>query len=433
MRSILLSVFLAFGVVSAAPPAGAQAEERIVHGRSLEIVGPRIAKSGLGRVAEVTPSSVTMTERSAYIPAGTRMLLFKSGARDSRGRNWGLVLTEDGLLLFVRTDGTHYYDESVINAYFSDEGEIRRSAARGETPSIAIAQTGLDLNVPVYGPTSISPSEVFYFEPMQGDDIRLIVGRDKVGAARYVKDETVAVPAESFAVVDMGQMTSASFRDAFEEYSIASRLDDVVSAIKSDESITDEAVRDKVFEAIKFRLITTKDCNEEIKFSAGMDGTVQAKFDVFFSPIKADLALSGSYNSTTTLPRGVSFKINRYKYGDSITEIKDQSAYKDDDCDQAPSYRSVSAYESNGKSGEINPDFLKSIVQFNAVGRPVYTCRDEYLGILDSLIKDQSLSRATAAFLIANYARYEGGSDAAACAARVVDAPAGAEAAGADG
>lgn len=400
------SAWLAAGIATLSLlVATANADTRKVYDNELSVVGVRVSKSGSVRLAEASREGITMLERPVYLPAGTRLIVFKETTRDSHSRAWSLAFTEDGLLVYVRTDGTHYFEEDVIARYIEEHGQI------------AIAETNLIANTELYGPVEISTSEIFSFNFLQDDYINISITKDSSIRQVYTEDDLARVYAFDFSIITRDRLSIDDIVDPFVEYDFRERLEEIKELVANLRRPSEEE-KTQFVSYVENRFVTQKECVQKIEYSWAFSGNAALEFSNILSPLTAGLGLSGNYSTTSTFDVGTAFEIQRFKSGGTVVEIRDEQIFRDGDCAQPSGDRRISAYQANKAKGELNRLYLTNYLRFTESGLPIYTCRDEYLALMHSLTRDQELDRSTAALLIAKYARYEGAGDAAVCTDR---------------
>jgi|GEM_PF-3278101 len=384
------SAALALAMTFAAP---AQAATRTVMGQEYDIIGIRIAKSASARLANINDPALKMTPRSVYLPAGTRLLVLSHVRPDRAGRKWALTITGDGLLVYVRVDANEHY--------FPHRG-LERSLKSGDPIAIVTAKVATQSEV--YGPLTLTPSETYAFEFLDGDAIRITVGRDKVGAA-YTADDTVDLDLADFAILHPDDLDPDSIPAPFEPYGAGRQIEDIL-ARASDLSL-DAEDRKRIADAFRRRFVTRKTCDQEIDLSKSLDAAGTLDLDTLFSPVSAKLGISGAYSSKTVFPKGVAFTIDRYIREDSIVEIKHETI--DDQCRSEDPRQRVIASDSSGAAGRIRTGAVEGIGLATTVeGLPVYTCRAEFEALREMLTLDQTLDTPLATFVIARFATFKG-------------------------
>lgn len=377
----------------ALPLAAAHAETRTVMGKDYDVIGVRIAKSSSARLANIHDPALRMTPRSVYLPAGTRLLVLRDVRRDRAGRKWALTVTGDGLLVYVRVDANEHY--------FPHRG--LESSLRAGGP-IAVVTSQVRAESARYGALTLTPSETYAFAFLDGDAIRLTVGRDKMGAA-YAGDDTVDVDLADFAILYPEDIDPDSIPAPFEPYDTARQIEDIM-ARASDFSL-DREDRKRIADAFAKRFVTRKTCDQVVDLSRSLDAAGELDLDALFSPVSARLGISGAYSSKTVFPKGVAFTVDRYVRGEDVVEIKHETI--DEDCrSEAPRQR-VLANDGNGASGRIRTGAVEAIGLATTVeGLPVYTCRAEFEALREMLTLDQTLDIPLATFVIARYATFKG-------------------------
>lgn len=378
-------------------PSGA--EDRILNAKPFKITGVAIAKSSSVQLADISTNVYDLLDQSTYLPAGTPLLLLEQQKKDRKGRGLSLAVTSTGLLVYVRVDGTHY---------IPIEGIERRM---GDNRAVAIAQSKFEVSTQHYGVITITPTETYAFKYAPGNDIEIRVGKEKMGDL-WTEDEDIKVNVDAFAIVDADQLRSESIADPFQVYDA---ITDLKSILETAASLSNEE-RSKFVRVLQNgRLIRDKACNDEIEIKAEADAGVAFDTDSLFSPLKAKLGLSGKYSQTTKFPAGTEFTVRRYTRGSEVVEFKQEQIYKDGNCRNPLERQRLTIAQPNDKSAEIdsaNPAGL----QLTSTLLPQYSCRDEYMKLLDYYVLQESLSYDTAVLAIAYFGRYKNPQNASACA-----------------
>jgi len=395
-RRFLVALLLCAAAFSYANSS--HAEDRILAERPFEIVGVRIAKSGSVQLADISTSSYDLLEQSTYIPAGTPLLLLKQMKKDRKGRGLSLAVTSTGLLVYVRVDGTHY---------ISAEDILLRM---GENRAVAIAQSKFEVKTQSYGMITITPTEIYAFSHAPGDDIEIRVGKEKMGE-KWTEDEDVKVNVDGFAIVEADQLLPGSIAEPFQVYDAIKDLKSILDAV----SLSAEEREKFVHVLQNGRLVHDKACNDEIEIKAEADAGVAFDTNTIFSPLKAKLGLSGKYSQTTRFPVGTELAVRRYARAGDVVEFKQEQIYKDGDCRQPLERQRLTIAQRNDKNAEIdsaNPAGL----QLTATFLPQYSCREEYMKLLDYYVLQENLSYDAAVLAIAYFGRYKNPQNASACA-----------------
>lgn len=386
------------GALAHFPAHPSSAEDRILNEKPFEITGVAITKSGSMQLADLSANSYDLLDQSTYIPAGTPLLLLDQQKKDRKGRRLSLAVTSTGLLVYVRVDGTHYFPIEDIE---------RRM---GENRAVAIAQSKFEVATRNYGVITITPTETYAFKHAPGNDIEIRVGKEKMGDL-WTKDEDVKVNVDAFAIVDADQLRSDSIAEPFQVYDA---IRDLKSILETAASLSNEERGRFVRVLQNGRLIHDKACNDEIEIKAEADAGVAFDTDSLFSPLKAKLGLSGKYSQTTKFPAGTEFTVRRYTRGGEVVEFKQEQIYKDGNCRNPLERQRLTIVQPNGKSAEIdsaNPAGL----QLTSTLLPQYSCRDEYMKLLEYYVLQENLSYDAAVLAIAYFGRYKNPQNASAC------------------
>ena len=396
------AAFLCLMLMICAP---AHAETRTVMGKEYGIIGIRIAKSASARLANINDPALRMMPRSVYLPAGTRLLVLKDVRRDRAGRKWALTVTGDGLLVYVRVDANeHYFPHKGLEARLDG----------GEPVAVVTSQTVVTSER--YGRLTLTPSETYAFEFLDGDAIRIVIGRDKMGSA-YAGDATVDVDLADVAIIHPEDLNPASVSDPFEPYGTERQLADIVA--RAVDLSLDKEDRKRIAAYFRQRFVTRKTCDQEIDLAKSIDAAGELDLDAIFSPVSAKLGISGAYSSKTVFPKGIAFTVNRYVRGDSVVEIKHETI--DEKCRSEEPRQRVIASDSSGSTGRIRTGAVEGLGLATTVeGLPVYTCRAEFEALLEMLTLDQTLDTPLATFLVAHFATFKGARKPGVCRAAAV-------------
>ncbi|HEV7435578.1 MAG TPA: hypothetical protein VGO22_12000 [Pseudorhizobium sp.] len=380
----------------------AAAQERVINGSSVEIAGVTIAKSGSMQLAELGDARLAPTQQAIYVPAGTPLLLLKHEARDSKRRKLTLAITATGLPVYARADGTHY---------FSADGIARLVE---EKKSIAVAQKDTVVTTATYGDVYVTPSEIYAFRYTEDGQIEILVGKDKIGAERYKGDEYTKIDSDAVAIIDADQLEEKQIADPFQEYDPVEELVDLLKdAAVAD---LDEAKRREFIRVLQSgRLVSRKECSEEITMSPEVQAGVSFDTDVLFSPIKAKLGISGSYRQTTTLPRGIKFTVKRYARGEKVVEVKQEQIFEEGNCLKSIDGQRLIIAEPDGNEALIDSRKPFGSIRVGANFLPEYSCRSEYQDLLDYFVRQETLEQDSAVLAIAQFARFKSPQNAATC------------------
>ena len=392
---------IAFPIVVAAllvaVPASAEETVRILD-ESYPVLGVRISKSSSARLANIRDPDAKMMERSIYLLAGTRLLVAREFKTGEKKRQWALAITEDGLLVYVRTDGTHYFERDFVE--------------RIDAEYFAVAQTQFPVDSQIYGSVWITPSEVFEFLFGEGETIEIVIDKRKMGDA-FIGADSVTVDIGHFSIIRRDDLIPDQLSEHFRIYDLQSELRDVLDGV-SDLNLSDKD-REAIGELVSRKFVTSKSCEETIDFRVGLSAEATLALGSLLSPLDAKLGLTGAYSSNTVFPAGVEFEIQRYQKGTNIVEIRHETIREK--CTDLGVLQRVIAAELAGLRGEINTlSAEKRNFAVTESGYPIYTCRAQYLDLLAMLTKDDGeLSREAATLMIAQFARYKGAGDASAC------------------
>ncbi|MDQ0133193.1 hypothetical protein J2T08_001094 [Neorhizobium galegae] len=383
-----LSVFIFFSAFSAC------AEQRIINNKAFEVVGVRISKSGSMQLADLAGDSFALTEQAIYVPAGTPLLLLKYQAKDSKRRGLTLAVTATGLLVYARTDGTHYFSSDGIARMLKDN------------EMIAIAQTMLEVKTENYGSVSVTPSEIYTFRYAPDNQIEILINKEKIEKKRYTTDEYVKVDVEAFSIVELAQLDEKQIENPFREYDALGDISQILeNAVRSG---MDEAKRKKFLEILQNgRLVSSKECNDEITMSPEVQAGLSFDTDVMFSPIKAKLGISGSYKQTTTLPKGIKFAVKRFARGERVVEFTTEQIFAESNCLNSMERQRMTIADGQNKSALIDSRTDIKPMRLGANLLPEYSCRSEYEQLMDFFTRQETLPVDAATLAIARFVRFK--------------------------
>lgn len=391
------SVF--FAVILVAIPAYAEEPVNIL-GKSYPVLGVRISKSSSVRLAKIRDPRAWILEQSVYLLAGTRLLVTKRFERDRKQRQWALAITEDGLLVYVRTDGSHYIKPDP----YIEEG----------LQYIAVSQKKFRLTSNQYGEIWITPSEIYKFKFDLGDTISIVLDRSKMGE-EFRGEGIISVDIKYFSIIDLSKLKVDRLYDYFQPFNLQDALYDAFERA-SDFDISEDDKR-AFRDLIKRRYITSKSCEEEISLEVNLSAEAAIKIDSFFSAFEAGVGVKAGVTTKTTYEKGTELEIQRYRKGEDYYELRHEEIRVK--CTDLALVQRVRATESSGGKGEINTVWARELgLQVTSAGLPIYTCRDQYLDLLEVLTIDWTLSREAAVLLIAQFGRYKGSADASECLTR---------------
>lgn len=293
-RPLAVLIFLAGWCVSLLASANDTID---VYGGEFEVLGVRISKSSIVRVANINGSRVTMSERPIYLPAGTPIVLTNGFQRGRNQRQWALSITEDGLLVYVRTDGTHYINPDNLE--------------KTQNIEFAISQNDIVVPTELYGNILITPSEIFTFSWKSGENIEIVIDEDKMRSA-YTEDDHVSVSAADFRILSRDYIEDHNnFTNFFQDYDVVSELLSVLNSF-TDLRITDDE-RENIQQFLERKYIREKDCQEMIQINLGVDAEIAAELRNRFLPVEGGLGLTGEFKQTITFPIGLAFDVERFR------------------------------------------------------------------------------------------------------------------------
>lgn len=396
----LLSCWILVGSVLHATPS--LAESRTLNDKVFEVVGVRIAKSGSMQLADLSNGGYKALRQSTYIPAGTPLLLLNHEEKDAERRSRTLAITSTGLLIYARTDGTHFFSPEEATRWVQQNGEI------------AIAQSKFEVPTLHYGVITVTPTEVYAFRSPPGEEIEIRVGKDKMGDL-YSEDEYVKVSPDNFEIIGADQLASNAIPDPFQIYDAIADLQKILENAVS-LNLTKED-QEKIIRTLQNgRLVDQKSCNDNVDISMEANAGIEFDTDSMFSPLKAKLGISGKYASSTKFPEGTEFSLTRYARGEDVVEFKQEQIYGKEGCRDPLERQRLIVGEAGDKNAEIDSAIVKQLgLPLTSNFLPEYRCRDEYMKLIDFLTRQEELSYDTAVLAIARFARYQMPKNAASC------------------
>lgn len=406
-------VFVAFALL-----VGAQSDSAHAQGSSVEyqdisigkdtypVFGKRISKSGTARLVRFVGSTIEMTERRfTYLPAG-KILLVSSHCNKDRGKQWCFAVTENGIPIYVRSDGTHFFKADGLS------GTIAVALKNG----LAQSKTGLPLP---YSPTEYFPVEDFSATTMT---LRVDSSSQKPGFEGDGDTVEVVDNGKEFVVVDIAEVLAPEAFQVIRPITGGNLVSQLFNAV-GDLDVTDEE-RHILSEALlNGLLVDAKDCGQEIKIQTELDGEIQANFSKFLRSVSLKLGVSGSYSSVLQYPTELEFEAKRFIQTDvSVAEAPKTRFFetwinkknKDNSCTEIVIAEIVAKDDSDyadgaGQSGSItNNDAGELGIKFSATSKfPQYSCSDEYFVLLDHFTTgDGTLSQKAAELVIVQMARF---------------------------
>ena len=362
------------------------------------VIGIRLSKSGLTRLAHIESRQLNMLRRNFYLQAGRRIVLIEKTVRDLNGRKWGLAFVEEGIPIYVVIDrNDHYFPNSRINQL---QYEI-------------FAVTNDEFSVTAFGKTVlVGPSEIFRAE--FGDNLKIDIfipserfGVDGKQDTKFTLDDSqVFVHDKSTVFQDASHILNSEFRIT----DLSEDLKQILATIA--EAGDSEEIKNAVLNTFNRKFINQKSCLEVIEI--GGDASVAAGLDSgtiarYLSPIDAKLGLSGRISTTTTFPEGLEFRTLRFRdkvFASGIVEIKREIIRTS--CSASEASQKIIAVDTHGTTAELNSSILENIkITKSFDNLPRYRCRDEALRIINTLT-DQNLSLRVAYLVLAHFTRYKG-------------------------
>jgi hypothetical protein len=378
-----------------------------VRGQDLGVFGKRISKSGTARLANLTHQGWRMG-RSIYLPAGKIILVSKTCER-KRDRQWCLSITEDGLPLYARTDGMHFFN------------------VQGRTGLIAVALTNVDATTADGRSLSITPSEVYTVEKQDDATLQLVVDPSSQKGFESRSILTVKDNPLDFAVINTDDVRNPAPFEPILRVQSDEVVDILMQAI-TNKGLTSAQWQQLVEEGKQKFVLDTKSCTRAVKLNINLEGDIHIDAGrVFLGLIKSKLGLTGAFVSESEYPKGLEFESYRFTQQDPdhnairFYELWLEKQYVDNDCIDVRLTR-VRAQDDagyGGNSGSIDSNDEIGIEFPPTQALPVYHCRDEYLTLIEHLTQtDGDLPEETAALLVAYLARFDSGGDPAICPSR---------------
>jgi hypothetical protein len=409
---VLLTLLLMSAVIS---PAAA--DDLVIGEEKIPIIGYAITKSTSGRLVNVLSNNpladAKQTVKGVYIPAGTRVAILDRSYSDRQRRPWNLVVTEDGILAFVRGKGkhgeAHYWTEDQIGQFFRDGAS-----------AIAIIQTPLDIESKEYGKLKLTVSEIYKVDSSVRsgvfDEVPVVLERAKVGE-KWTKDEAISVSEGAVVLVYPDTFTDkADIARPFRRYDPGKEILGAVEATIEQKSVPDaENVRKAVRAFLASRFLTSKNCESEIALSIDAGVALAVDLSSLLSPVEAKLKISGDLKGATKYEKGEEFVIQRVFQPDrdTIYEIKRNMIRPN--CAASPSGSRITVAGTDGAEGEINAANLKDAGFEDAPVSAVYTCRSEFFALRDILANKYFLPQDISTFVVANFSEFKGAKDPSSC------------------
>lgn len=392
-------IYACLTVLALATPA--LAEPVIVLGdTTYKTFGKRVSVSSVVRLATITGDRASRSATRAYLPAGKILLVARNPlcAKPSLDQ-WCFAVTQDGLPVFVRTDGTGFFN---ADAY---EGFIAVSLREG-----MVATT--DGRVLEY-----SSSERYQVVDYSDNTVTLAVGPENRKPG-FDAATTVEIPREDsdFVFVDTDELRSdtsyAPIRPLTRGDALARLAQDIVGLDLDAQSFRE--ARD-FFERL---LVEEKNCSDEITLEQTAGVELAAGVGGLLSAIDAKLQITATYSKSTSYPKGMQMRALRYvqdlpEDGARYFEIWERLSHEDESCKGVISARLTGSddAERGGESGEITTQSARDMGLGVSESRkfPSYSCDREYFTALDHLTSaDGRLSQAAAELLVTYAMRYQG-------------------------
>lgn len=390
-------LFLLIFLVAAGPIGEAGKALAVEPGPEL---GLRLSKSGTVHLADL--DKLSDSRRSIYLPAGKLLHVYKRGYKANL-RRWNLALTEDGLYIYLRTDGVHYYNPS--------EHEMMQSGifAVVTRPYPATTESGAEL--------TLTPSEVY--RVVERKDFGWVVGVDSAKLPSLGNQKTTLEVKDGFLAVFEPEELSISGTSLrpFRYKSIGTDLKYLADTVE--EKGVSKETGEAVLSLLNRRFISSKSCEEEIKGTWKFEGSAAVNVKEWLSPVEAKLSLGGDLESSFTYAVGSSFEVDRYARPDEaneevVVEVKDEVVR--DSCNDFDSKRRLILSSSRKESVDVTELSVQELkLQVTQQGFPTIRCRDDYFLLYDELRRTQQVQPDTAALFLSYYTRFTGGAQPATC------------------
>lgn len=397
-------VFMSALVLSVPSPAQAQAVE------IGDAAAVRISKSSIVRLAD---DEHQISEKSVYLPAGKRLVLFKN-ARLINKKHWQLAMTSDGLFVYVRTDGVHYFDMTGKAAEFGGRFAVVTKPFRIERGE------GTD-------PILLSPSEIYPVDDAGENGWRIQIGKDKVtGPSPNVTE--FFIPEDVLSVFDEGDMIVVASDSADFGFRQQTFRDGVKSIIEEISNLDLDKESFKVVENYLLKdVIAEKGCDSEItlkplSLSGSLEASTKSMLLNAISPLAAEVNAAAAFSFETEYPKATEFKVERYfrRAADGEGELYSlRSQSVRDDCSSHVKNRRIIIRDSEDTIGEINNELAKQKkLDVDHEGSIIIRCRDDYIRIYDALVGGSGIRADIVSLALAKYASYAGGRDGSVCSDR---------------
>ncbi|MCV2887125.1 hypothetical protein [Ruegeria aquimaris] len=391
-------IFACLTILALGTPA--LAEPVIVLGdTTYKTFGKRVSVSSIVRLATITGDRASMSATRAYLPAGKILLVARNPlcAKPSLDQ-WCFAVTQDGLPVFARTDGTGFFN---ADAY---EGFIAVALREG----VVETTDGRQL---IY-----SSSERYQVVDYSEDTVTLAVGPENQKPG-FDAATTVEIPREDsdFVFVDTDELRSdtsyAPIRPLSRGDALARLAQDIIDLDIDAQSFSQ--ARD-FFERL---LVEEKNCSDEITLEQTAGAELAVEVGGMLSAIDAKLQITASYSKSTSYPKGTQMRALRYVQdlhgeGARFFEIWERLNHEDESCKGVISARLTGSddAERGGESGEITSESARQLGLGVSESRkfPSYSCDREYFTALDHLTSaDGRLSQAAAELLVTYVMRYQ--------------------------
>lgn len=365
-------------------------------------VAVRISKSGVVRLADANRE---FSQHVTYLPAGKRLVLFLPTATVGK-RKWQLAMTDDGLFVYLLTDGLHYYNLG--------------SSATEYGSRLAVIQRQVDVEVEG-SPTKrrLSPSELYAVIGKSEDKWKIRhAGKSLPNESfdAWVPDAAISV----FDTSDLNVSEADTSKFAFKEENFFSSISIALGKLKA-AGISDRTLGE-VENFLTSKVVQIKRCHENIviqpiQFSTTVAVGTKAKILEFLFPLSAEVGASASFKVDTIYPPKFEFEVSSAsrETRDGIVLYSIQSQATRTDCSAAVVDRRVIVQRDGRLVAELNDQMANNLkLKLNSIGYMDIPCRDRYFELYDTLVREHGASADVLAYLIAHFTSFTG-EDASVC------------------
>jgi hypothetical protein len=299
-----------------------------------------------------------------YLPSGTR-LVKKSKAVNYRGLNRRLVLTEEGLWVYIIDSPEHYWSKKYLNDELGTEqfALIRKKYIN----SIKIGET-VSLNV------TLTRGETYIITEDLGDYVKIKVDNRKLGSLGSNVSYNIEVPRSHVKLIDL----SKTITEEQIKYFKKSIIDGVAGIEKPCDTNEISAIR----------------IGEESGFS----------FDI--AKLFAHLKIDQSYEKTKTEEFGKDVSVTRWYYKRHDGELYRITKVQACSGNQYVSYKVVAP---GNIEINISHDWAKSLslATNNVTGQVLVSCAIEYFRLEEKLL-ERGFQEEDLSFIISRTANFKG-------------------------